>query len=261
MPRTIWIAQQNSDRQLQQACLTEGRGYQEVVVPPRTNVFLGMPEVAGPFVLFGRATMMLTASEHPFWRRGMFFDPSRFRHSAYVRHFGERMLNADAEVMSWRVFLDESRTADLLSFVKPNDDLKYFEGSVRNRSEWTRLHESLVASNPAFDPDSEVVVGEPREVDAEWRLVFVEGTVVAGSQFRPSGNAAVPAEVIAFAEAAVRDWCPDPVFVMDVARSDGTWRIVECNCFNGSRFYLADVRQIVRSVSEFQERRWGEAAE
>jgi hypothetical protein len=43
---------------------------------------------------------------------------------------------------------------------------------------------------------------------------------------------------------------------MDVARVEQTWKIVECNCFNGSRFYEADVPAIVRAVSTLQEETW-----
>ncbi|WP_399314144.1 hypothetical protein [Trichocoleus sp. FACHB-262] len=42
--------------------------------------------------------------------------------------------------------------------------------------------------------------------------------------------------------------------MLDVARVEQTWKVVECNCFNGSRFYLADVARIVRAVSQYQER-------
>ncbi len=42
---------------------------------------------------------------------------------------------------------------------------------------------------------------------------------------------------------------------LDVARAEGAWKIVECNCFNGSRFYSADVERLVAAVSEHQERR------
>ncbi len=46
------------------------------------------------------------------------------------------------------------------------------------------------------------------------------------------------------------------MFVMDVARVQRAWKIVECNCFNGSRFYDADVSAIVHAVSDLQARIW-----
>ena len=42
---------------------------------------------------------------------------------------------------------------------------------------------------------------------------------------------------------------------IDVARVDRTFRVVECNCFNGSGFYAADAERLVHAVSAFQESR------
>jgi hypothetical protein len=101
-----------------------------------------------------------------------------------------------------------------------------------------------------------VVVAEVQEIDAEWRLFFVGSRVAAGSMYRPSAERSLPRELVEFAEAAARRWTPAPVFVMDVARVERDWKIVECNCFNGSRFYEADVAAIAREVSRFQEQAW-----
>jgi len=95
-------------------------------------------------------------------------------------------------------------------------------------------------------------MGKTREIDAEWRLFVVGGKVVSGSMYRPTAERSVPSDVIEFAELATSRWAPAPVFVMDVARVDRTWKIVECNCFNGSRFYEANVEAIVAAISQFQ---------
>jgi hypothetical protein len=73
--------------------------------------------------------------------------------------------------------------------------------------------------------------------------------------YRPSGDPYLPRELIVFAEEAAARWAPASVFVLDVVRVEGAWKIVECNCFNGSRFYAADVERLVRAVSEHQEQR------
>lgn len=103
-------------------------------------------------------------------------------------------------------------------------------------------------------PTSEVVLGKPSEIDAEWRLFLVGGEVVTGSMYRPSADPLLPRELVDFAREAASHWMPASVFVLDIARVDCSWKIVECNCFNGSRFYSADVEHLVRRVSEHQER-------
>ncbi|WP_438031924.1 ATP-grasp domain-containing protein [Sorangium sp. So ce204] len=121
---------------------------------------------------------------------------------------------------------------------RPNDDLKRFTGQVLRFSECVALFQTLRGAARPVEPTSEVVLGEPREIDGEWRLFVVDGEVVTGSMYRPSGDSHLPRELIDFAERAASRWAPASVFVLDVARVDGAWKIVECNCFNGSRFLL-----------------------
>lgn len=83
---------------------------------------------------------------------------------------------------------------------------------------------------------------------------MVDGEIVSGSQYRPTGDPYLPDALLAFARQVVSLWTPAPVFVLDIARADRDWKIVECNCFNGSGFYTADVRAVVRAVSAYQER-------
>jgi hypothetical protein len=169
-----------------------------------------------------------------------------------VAAYGDNMLNADAAVMPWDEFVCGSRRGDELVFVKPNEDSKILAGGVRRFAEWLEIHQSMVAAGRALDT-AEVVVAKPREIDAEWRLFVVDGQVVTGSMYRPSGDPRLPPELIGFAERVIAHWQPASVFVLDVARTERTWRIVECNCFNWSRFYVADVERIVRTVSLHQE--------
>jgi hypothetical protein len=205
-------------------------------------------------VFHGRTTLILRAFEHPRWRRGVFFDPERFQHRAYVQAYGERMLNADARVLSWEELLRVPRAPDELVFLKPNDDLKHFTGSILRFSECADLYRMLRRAARPVALTAEVVLGRPSEIDAEWRLFLVDGEVVTGSMYRPSGDPHVPRELVDFAQSASSHWMPASVFVLDVARVDRSWRIIECNCFNGSRFYSADVERLVRRVSEHQER-------
>jgi hypothetical protein len=257
--RTTWIVQASSESpspsHLRRACAEARLPFHEISVVAGAATLPSMPEVDGPIVLHGRTTLIMRALEHPTLRRGIFFDPERFTHRSYVDGYGARMLNADARVLSWADLLDEARERPgLRVFLKPNDDLKRFTGEVLTLGEAVAMYERLRGAGAALGPESEIVITEPREVDAEWRLFLVDGAVVSGSMYRPSGDPQTPPELVAFAEAAAASWAPAPVFVMDVARADGAWKIVECNCFNGSRFYLADVGRIVREVSAHQER-------
>ena len=140
-------------------------------------------------------------------------------------------------------------------FLRPLDDSKVFTGRALRFSECEQLFRDLEAS-PAMPEPLVLVVAEVQAIDAEWRLFMVDAKVVGGSMYRPSADRALPGELIQFAERAGQNWTPAPVFVMDVARVSRSWKIVECNCFNGSRFYDADATAIVNAVSIFQAERW-----
>jgi ATP-grasp domain-containing protein len=258
--RTAWIVQTNvepestSPAALRRACSALRSPFHEISVVAGAATLPEMPRVDGPVVFHGRTTLILRALEHPAWRRGIFFDPATFQHRAYVAAYGQSMLNADAQILSWESFLREDRAPDEQIFVKPNDDLKHFTGQVLRFSECADLYRALRRAPRPVEPTSEIVAGRPREVDAEWRLFIVDGAFVAGSMYRPSGDANLPGELIRWAEDIVSRWTPASVFVLDVARVDASWKVVECNCFNGSRFYAANVERLVTAISEHQER-------
>jgi hypothetical protein len=258
--RTTWVVQTNvepestSPAALRRACSVEQLPFHEVSVIPGSATLPEMPRVDGPVVFHGRTTLILRAFEDPKWRHGVFFDPARFQHRAYVAAYGDAMLNADARVMSWEELLREPRAPGDLVFLKPNDDLKRFTGQILRFAECQDLYRTLCRAAQSVEPTSEVVLGKPCEIDAEWRLFIVDGEVVTGSMYRPSGEPHLSRELIDFAENAASRWAPARVFVLDVARVEGSWKIVECNCFNGSRFYSADVERLVRAVSAHQER-------
>lgn len=257
--RTTWVVQTNvepesmSPSALRHACAVEQRPFREISIIPGAAALPEMPTIDGPVVFHGRTTLILRAFEHPQWQRGIFFDPKHFQHRAYAAAYGNRLLNADAEIMTWEEFVGQSRAPEERVFLKPNDDLKRFTGGIFSFAECLTLYKRLRSSARPIEPTSEVVISKPCEIDAEWRLFIVDGQIVSGSMYRPSSDAYLPDDLVAFAEQAVSQWMPASVFVLDVARVEGTWKIVECNCFNGSRFYTADVCQIVRAVSKYQE--------
>lgn len=164
------------------------------------------------------------------------------------------MLNAGAKLMS----VDELLVADYRPntelFLRRLDDSKVFTGRSMRFSDCGQFFRDLRQSPAMLEPLT-VVVAEVQEIDAEWRLMLVDAKVVGGSMYRPTADHALPAELIQFAQLAAQKWTPAPVFVMDVARVNRSWKIVECNCFNGSRFYDADATAIVDAVSVFQSER------
>ena len=255
--KTAWIVQTNVEPEstspavLRRACDELDLPFHEVSVVPGQPELPDFPAVDAPVVFHGRTTLIQRALEHPRWQKGVFFAPENFRYEAYVAGYGSAVLNAGAQVTSLDELLKSSHPPNAELFVRPVDDSKHFTGRALRFADVAGFQNSL-----SLPGELALVVAEVREIDAEWRLFLVEAKVVGGSMYRPSADRVLPSELIQFAESAAQQWTPAPVFVMDVARIDRSWKIVECNCFNGSRFYDADVGAIVRAVSAFQADRW-----
>lgn len=251
-----WVVQTNvedgspSPTLLRDACTRLLLPFHGVAVTAGANTLPPFAVVDGPVVFHGRATLIRCALNEPRWAHGVFFSEQLFTHDAYVAGYGQDMLNASARTTTIDALTAVGFDPHARVFIRPHDDSKRFTGHV------TTIAQFLVAIGVDSGASSvRVVVTEAREIDAEWRLFIVEGRVVSGSMYRPTAERALPPELIHFAELAAHRWSPAPVFVMDVARVDRTWKIVECNCFNGSRFYDSDVVAIVAAVSRFQARR------
>lgn len=254
--KTAWVVQTNVEPEstspglLRHACAQLNFPFHEVAVTPGQAGLPKFPNAGGPLVFHGRSTLIQRAWEHPTWHKGVFFAPENFRHDAYVAGYGSAMLNAGARLMTMAELLTADYRPNTELFVRPADDSKVFTGRALRVAECAPFFRELPAPVP------EVVVAEVRDIDAEYRLFLVDAKVVGGSMYRPSAERTLPDEVIQFAERSAETWTPAPVFVMDIARVERSWKIVECNCFNGSRFYDADVGTIVAAVSSFQAQRW-----
>lgn len=232
---------------LREACAELSLPIDFLAVQP--GALVAFPPPAGPVVVHGRKTLLDAAQAHPVYRKAV-FDDGRFTPTLYARGWGARMLNVDAATSSWTAALRAAERGPI--FVRPDDDDKLFTGGVFSRDELDMVHSKLSAR----DRERPVVVAPPREIDAEARLFVVEGRVISGSHYRPDAERRLPKDLLDFAHEATAAWAPHDVFVLDVARADGRYSIVEANRFNGSRFYASDVTAIVAAVSRYQQRHW-----
>ena len=209
------------------------------------------PHVEGPVVVHGRKTLLEAARQDPVFQKGIFGDESNFSASQYQAQWGARFLNAMGEVCT---ILEATKNNDRRRlFIKPNDDSKWFTGKVFDCSEFKAFIENQKELESVFASQL-VFTAPPVEIDAEVRLFLLDGKVISGSYYRPGLNGNISQELILFAETAAQEWQPHPVFVLDVARVDGQYRIVEANGLNGSRFYNANVIRIVDQISTYQEK-------
>lgn len=260
--KTTWLVQTNvspdspTAHQLRRVCDIEGLAFVGFFHPPgvRRAPDIPLEHTKGPIVFHARSSALLGALGTA-WSSGVFFSPERFCHQAYVAHYGNEYINNQATVVSWGDLIALRGICEEYLFIKPVDDYKGFTGHSLNARSLASTFEQLRLRDPRIIEATEVVVAPAIEVDAEWRFFIVGDEVVGASMYRPVGDSIVPVHVLDFAQGLARGWSPAQVYVLDIGQVNGRLKVVECNCFNASRFYCADVRRIVKAVSDYQVQR------
>ena len=142
-------------------------------------------------------------------------------------------------------------------FIRPNHDGKEFSGRVAPSQELVNWSKKICDLNlPDFNNETEVWISEPKEIKKEWRLFIVDDEIVSTCRYMKNGeldvsDTDIPNEMIKFAKARIKEYRLYDVYVMDIAEIEEGYKLIECNCFNGTGFYKHDIEGIVRAVNDF----------
>lgn len=196
---------------------------------------------------------------------GKWCDWTALRCERYYPKVGAFLLNDDyillpvGEVLRRQKTLLAERNA---IFLRPVRADKSFSGFVAHAETPAEI-EAKLRSAEAHDL---VVLAEPKEIEAEYRAVAMRGTgIVTASQYMRNGQLTItpemPAEarqVAAQVMKALGDDFPDPMFMVDIARSNSAYRLLELNSFSASDFYACDLEVIARAAHDSALREWEE---
>ena len=256
-----WVVQKNltsedTFEQIESACLELGVSCQAVTIVPFSDM---LPEFdrTKKNIFYGSTTFGLQIMKDDTVRSGMFFNPDEFTMEVYFKHWGQHMLNFGSNVCTVADISTLSYDEDHLLFIRPNDDSKSFSGMTMTFGELRVWIENIDTSGSLqLTRHSKIVIAEPVNIKAEWRLWIVEGKVVAASKYREhfklKKEAGCPDQVKQFAEQRCNEFTPHDVFVMDIAFCGDEYFIIECGCLNSAGFYAADIFKIVEQVSNYR---------
>jgi hypothetical protein len=106
-----------------------------------------------------------------------------------------------------------------------------------------------------LEPETKVVLCEPKNIQAEFRWFVVDGKVVSGSMYRCRNQLIkqrmTEPEEFDEAQKMADKWLPAPCCVMDLALVDDELKVIEFNCINSSGFYDNDVVAIFKTLWEY----------
>lgn len=190
------------------------------------------------------------------WHPGGWCSPDNLDCAAYYPHFAEFLLNQRHEIIPgvaairdkerlFRTFGREGRV-----FARPTSVHKLFVGRLIAEADF----ETALAPT-RYDPETRIVIAEPRELAREWRLVVAGDDVIGASQYAARGVKAVQpgcpdlVRDLARAMLAAVRWRPDELFMLDVCESADGLRLVELNGFSCSWLYACDIASVVETAS------------
>lgn len=213
-----------------------------------------VPQVTGPVVIYGSIGSR-DLVRHYGWSPGVWTN-DLFNELILSERLGTDYLNHGIISSKFKNVLDH--VGDEPFFVKPDTDTKEFAGKVFfGKDEFTEWYMKQVATGYFGESiyDTQVVVGKPKHIGTEWRVVLVEGQPITGSIYRQYQQQYrkldLPQHVAEFARHIAAKHSPCDVFVMDICESFDGLKVVEYNSFNCSGLYDCDLGIIVRAVTKY----------
>lgn len=86
-------------------------------------------------------------------------------------------------------------------------------------------------------------------------MIVANRKVITSSQYKQDGFPYIKEnkdeKAVGFAEEVANlGWVPEPIFVMDIALTNGKYRLLEIGPVNCAGFYKCDVKTIVKVMTE-----------
>ena len=137
-------------------------------------------------------------------------------------------------------------------FIRPNSGNKCFSGFVFDGNVDHFMYRHMLHSCV----DELAVVSSCKTIDAEWRVFCTNERLISWSLYKEKGMMKMEHGC----NVAVSNICkdviealypfPDPIFVLDICKSEGSYHLLEMGSFSCAGMYDCDVNEIVRIATE-----------
>jgi len=208
-------------------------------------------------VIYGSTTFMLNAFKDERYRKGVFYNPTKFQMKNYVQQWGEHVLNSFGKLIKFGEINEIECSNSKEWFLRPNHDGKEFSGRVNTFENLKLWSQKIIDLNlPDFNSETEIWISEPKNIKKEWRLFIVDNEIISTSKYMENGvlnenEIDIPNLMIKFSQERINEYRLSDIYVMDVAEVSNGFKIIECNCFNGTGFYKHDIGKIVKAINSF----------
>ena len=257
-----WILQKNLTKstdlkRIKSALDKDNATWEEVEIVPFSDEIPKTANKTSFNIIYGSTTFMLNAFKDKELKEGVFYNPGTFQMKNYVDKWKENILNFNGQLIKFGQLSELKSNKNQKWFIRPNHDGKEFSGRVETFEELTKWSKNICGLElPDFNSETEVWISEPKEIKKEWRLFIVDNEIVSTCRYMKNGEldesgTDIPNEMLSFAQTRIEEYRLHDVYVMDIAETKNEFKLIECNCFNGTGFYMHDIEGIVRAVNNF----------
>jgi len=198
--------------------------------------------------------------------KGCYFDLNTFNYKTFTDNRDDMLNNNVLTIKDAMEFL-KTQPENNLWFTRPSKDLKQFTGRVASSESCLKYFTNALlvdtSSVAQLKPDTEIVLSEPRNIDAEYRWFVIDRKVVSGSMYRNNGylfkQRVTDKKMIDEAQTFADKWLPHDNCVMDLALVNGKVKVIEFNCLNGSGFYDNDIDAVFEAMWNYEKEKVGSA--
>lgn len=257
-----WVLQTNLTKPnvieaIKSALKATDESYEEITVVPFSTNPPNVKSKEAFNIFYGSSTLMLNAYKSSELRKGLFYDPSKFTMNNYVNQWNDYLLNSDGQLIQLGNIVNLPSEPNQKWFIRPNDDEKGFSGKLikfKELNEWIAKMNQL--NSPEINNQRLAWISNPKTIEKEWRLFIVDDNIISSSRYMNNGQLDIdandnPEQMLAFAQRRIYEYRLDDVYVMDIALVNNEYKIIECNCFNGTGFYEHKIGAIVTAINRF----------
>lgn len=163
----------------------------------------------------------------------------------------------DHIINDWEDELDEeyyeTEVINSRRFIRPVSGDKVFAGNVFSIKSFQNEINFLMQRN--VDSHTLCMVSHPVPIKKEYRLIFIDGKYVSGSQYMDCGELAVAPEVteevIEYGKEIHIKYNLPPWVVLDIGMVYNKPKVIELNQIETSSFYAADLDKIYKAWAKY----------
>lgn len=214
-------------------------------------------ESKDPYIIpFGSTSMVKRA--HKMGLKGLYFDPHTFNCNTWFMNRND-MVNRDGDIMQMVDAAEYMRKKQGDYFIRPVDDLKFFNGEVTNAENFAEWIDMVRFGGGTNDPFHEILVAPAKNIQMEMRFFVVGSIVISGSIYRREGRLMKESvdhnsDIMREAQTLAMGWLPNDTVCMDLALVGGKLEVMEFNCFNATGFYHHNIKAIVKAATDHSQK-------